>query len=201
MAQDMKKLAQRVVVETAMEKLAKDGKDLDRADLLDMMTENWKETGTDRLPVSFSGTSKTGSEVSIKTATVTLTMAKAHWAITDMDALMDYAIDAGMADPVVIIVPGREQAVLDDLKSLGHESYVRVTHQLHEDWATRLPDGDAVDMETGELVPGVEWVPEYPKGLTIRSATKDPLVSMVDRALKQLNIGSLKGLLEGGQDA
>lgn len=146
-----------------------------------------EQTGADRVKLSVLG--EPVGQMSICTT-------KAHAEITNQVAYNEWLVTNGMASVEYRINPDK----VPDMYEAHPEWYDFVITPLHDYLPAMESDGHggAIYSETGEVVPGVEWIPERPNGQTRITGLKPERVFAL---LQMAGIGfkDIAGFLESGQ--
>lgn len=183
------KTTEKLAILTALQKAVKEQLDITRAEAEEEMRTAYLEDGVDRKTLMLDGK---------KVGTLTATKYKDDFAIIDKESFEEFALTYGFAEERTSIRPEYTKSIIEILKTLDPEAYkdmIKTDVVISQDWKnfmTMNPAGVVTFLDTTEVVPGVDFVPESYKGIMV----KDCKPAVVVPILQQ--IGGIDQLLLGG---
>ena len=176
---------------TAMQKAVKTRLDDVRADVDEEMIKQYQADGTDRKSLKL-GNNKVG--------TISIRMSKAGYQITDREIFENYLLGAGYSSKryeIKSFCQAEVKKILEDNGIDWHryfDLHIEPTEALEKDLS--IVGDCVVNTKTGEVVDGVEPMPERPIGTTIRGCKPEEVLpialSMPAESINNLLIGEVE---------
>lgn len=169
---------------TALQKAVKEKLDEVRAEADASMLESYEDDGVVKKALKVGGM-KVGDYIVVLTAD--------DWAVTDEEALEDFALTYGFATSKLAIKPECMDAAVKLIESTD-PFMLNETVTLSKDWKKLLTNtgGTATYLDSGEIVPGVAPLPPRVKCTQVRGCKPEDVVPQLQQlgGIDQLLLGS-----------
>lgn len=183
-----------VAVATAMDKALKGVAKTARAEADSDLMEAYEGMGFEKMALKLSGQ---------KVGEFAVVFAKDGWEVADKDAFEDFALTYGFAKVRRSIRPDMVDSVVSALRDAGYteeilEEIVNEEVTVDSDWERYVTSVGGVPtfLDSGEIVPGLEFRPKHPKGTRVTGCKPEEVLPLV----AQLP-GGVEALLLGGEVA
>lgn len=184
---------QKAAVSAVLLKDLKEKDALIRSDADSYMLDMNRATGSKTFEVTIEGAGAS-TEVAIPIATASVAEKTGSWNVDDMEAFTDFMAEAGWADVSYSIEPSAIGAVEQALEEAGILDALIIRTTPRRGWEKMVKNvaGVPVFTETGEQVPGLEYVPGQKYTLIKPKVSAATLT----RALGLMGAGEPQALLE-----
>ena len=174
---------------TAMDKVVKERIKQVRAEADESLMEAYEEDGFEKAAIKLNG-QKVGEHI--------VTFNKEGYAITDEALFAEFALDYGMATIEKAIRPHMlaKAAAIIEASVDNPEDFIDEKVVFSDDWELAMNRvGDSVCyMDSGLVVPGVEYRPKTVKGTMVRGCKPEEVMPAVAQ------LGGIERLLLGGAE-
>lgn len=129
---------------------------------------------------------------------LTIKKGKPGWRVDDLDDFNPWALEAGVAVPHLVVYPDCAKEVAEALDKAGLHGAYSLTLSYSKDWEKGVEERNGVPVwkATGEIVPGVAYVP--PKLSTMITGCTIAQMVAAERVLGEPIVGT--ALLLGGAE-
>ncbi len=174
---------ERLAMLTALQKAVKVELDATRAEADASMLESYENDGVVKKALKVGG---------VKVGDYIVVLTSGDWAVTDADALEDFALTYGFAKTELSIKPECMAAAVKLIEATD-PFMLAETVTLDKDWKGYVANtgGAATFLDSGEIVPGIEPLPPRVKCTQVRGCKPEDVVPL----LRQL--GGVDQLLLG----
>ncbi len=169
---------------TALQKAVKAELDATRAEADASMLESYEDDGVVKKALKVGGV-KVGDYIVVLTSD--------DWAVTDAEALQDFALTYGFASSKFSIKPECMAAAVKLIEATD-PFMLAETVTLNKDWKSYVTNtgGTPTFLDSGEVVPGLEAMPPRVKCTQVRGCKPEDVVPLMQR------LGGIDRLLLGG---
>lgn len=177
---------EQLAILTALQKAVKERLDAVRAEADATMLESYEDDGVVKKALKVGGV-KVGDYIVVLTTD--------DWAVTDAEALQDFALAYGFAATKLEIKPECMDAAVKLIEATD-PFMLRETVTLNKDWKNFITNtgGTPTFLDSGELVPGIEALPPRVKCTQVRGCKPEDVVPQIRQ------IGGVDQLLLGSAD-
>lgn len=118
----------------------------------------------------------------VKVGDFVVTMSKEGYVITDKEALNEFALDYGFASFYSEIDPEHMDDAISFVSS-KHPDWVKLKIRLSDGWERGITyiDGECCYMDSGMIIPGIEYVPPKVKGTMVRGCKPEDVIPITRR--------------------
>ncbi len=174
---------EQLAVLTALQKAVKERLDVVRSEADASMLESYEDDGVVKKALKIGG---------VKVGDYLVVLTSDDWAVTDAEALEDFALTYGFATSKLFIKPECMDAAVKLIEA-ADPFMLCETVSLNKDWKSYVANtgGTPTFLDSGEIVPGIEPLPPRVKCTQVRGCKPEDVVPQMRQlgAIDQLLLG------------